>query len=143
MRSDPADYPHDPRQRQETAAGLKQQAAGVKPCGEHRQKGGGLSLEGTRIFATGVTVDQVAGPVKRAGKDISEAGFECFSERSTAPNRRLKGTENFWLQEGSGRLQQVRAAYLREDGRTERSREVGNLREPCGFCGISPKEKSY
>jgi hypothetical protein len=35
-------------------------------------------------------------------------------------NRRVKGTEKFWLEGGAEALLQVRAAYLSEDGRAER-----------------------
>jgi hypothetical protein len=35
-------------------------------------------------------------------------------------NRRVKGTEKFWLEGGAEAVLQVRAAYLSEDGRTER-----------------------
>ena len=35
-------------------------------------------------------------------------------------NRRLKGTEKFWLEGGAEAMLQVRAAYLSEDGRSER-----------------------
>jgi hypothetical protein len=36
-------------------------------------------------------------------------------------NRRVKGTEKFWLTEGAEALLQLRAAYLSEDGRAERN----------------------
>jgi hypothetical protein len=35
-------------------------------------------------------------------------------------NRRVKGTEKFWLTGGAEAILQVRAAYLSEDGRAER-----------------------
>jgi hypothetical protein len=35
-------------------------------------------------------------------------------------NRRLKGTEKFWLEGGGEALAQIRAAYLSEDGRADR-----------------------
>lgn len=35
-------------------------------------------------------------------------------------NRRLKGTEKFWLEGGAEAILQVRAAYRSEDGRSER-----------------------
>ena len=35
-------------------------------------------------------------------------------------NRRLKGSEKFWLKQGAEAVLHVRAAYLSEDGRAER-----------------------
>ena len=53
-------------------------------------------------------------------------------------NRRIKGSEKFWLQGGAEAVLQVRAAYLSEDGRAERilgrprphPRAVGRRRLP-------------
>ena len=36
-------------------------------------------------------------------------------------NRRVKGTEKFWTEEGAEAVLQVRAAYLSQDGRTDRN----------------------
>jgi hypothetical protein len=51
------------------------------------------------------------------GLPISSAPVESVMKQV---NRRMKGTEKFWLQGGAEAILQVRAAYLSEDGRTER-----------------------
>lgn len=48
---------------------------------------------------------------------------EEIAKRENQPPRSLvamKGTEKFWLEGGAEAILQVRAAYLSEDGRTER-----------------------
>ena len=54
---------------------------------------------------------------RRLGLPISSAPVESVMKQV---NRRLKGTEKFWLGGGAEALLQVRAAYLSEDGRAER-----------------------
>jgi hypothetical protein len=54
---------------------------------------------------------------RRLGLPISSAPVESVMKQV---NRRMKGTEKFWLGEGAEAILQVRAAYLSEDGRTDR-----------------------
>jgi hypothetical protein len=54
---------------------------------------------------------------RRLGLPISSASVESVMKQV---NRRMKGTEKFWLGGGAGAMLQVRAAYLSEDGRSER-----------------------
>ncbi len=54
---------------------------------------------------------------RRLGLPISSAPVESVMKQM---NRRMKGTEKFWLGGGAEALLQVRAAYLSEDGRAER-----------------------
>ena len=66
---------------------------------------------------------------RRLGLPISSAPVESTIKRM---NRRIKGSEKFWLTEGAEAMAQVRAAYLSEDdrvdrywGRPRRGRSVG------------------
>jgi hypothetical protein len=54
---------------------------------------------------------------RRLGLPISSAAVESTIKQI---NRRLKGSEKFWLSGGAEALVQVRAAYLSEDGRVDR-----------------------
>ena len=54
---------------------------------------------------------------RRRGLPISSAPLESVLKQV---NRRMKGTEKFWLEGGAEAIVPVRAAYLSEDGRTER-----------------------
>jgi hypothetical protein len=54
---------------------------------------------------------------RQLGLPISSAPVESTIKQI---NRRMKGTEKFWLEGGAEALLQVRAAYLSEDGRAER-----------------------
>jgi hypothetical protein len=54
---------------------------------------------------------------RKLGLPISSAPVESAIKQV---NRRVKGSEKFWLGEGGEALLQVRAAYLSEDGRAER-----------------------
>ena len=54
---------------------------------------------------------------RRLGLPISSAPVESVIKQL---NRRVKGSEKFWLKEGAEAVLQVRAAYLSEDGRAER-----------------------
>jgi hypothetical protein len=54
---------------------------------------------------------------RQMGLPISSAPVESVIKQI---NRRVKGTEKFWLRGGAEALLQVRAAYLSEDGRAER-----------------------
>lgn len=54
---------------------------------------------------------------RRLGLPVSSAPVESVIKQL---NRRVKGSEKFWLKEGADALLQVRAAYLSEDGRAER-----------------------
>jgi hypothetical protein len=54
---------------------------------------------------------------RRLGLPISSAPVESVIKQL---NRRVKGSEKFWLEEGAEAVLQVRAAYLSEDGRAER-----------------------
>lgn len=54
---------------------------------------------------------------RRLGLPISSAPVESVMKQV---NRRMKGTEKFWLEGGAEAMLQVRAAHLSEDGRAER-----------------------
>jgi hypothetical protein len=54
---------------------------------------------------------------RKLGLPVSSAGVESTIKQM---NRRIKGSEKFWLQGGGEAVLQVRAAYLSEDGRAER-----------------------
>jgi hypothetical protein len=54
---------------------------------------------------------------RRLGLPISSAPVESVMKQM---NRRMKGTEKFWLEGGAEAILQVRAAYVSEDGRAER-----------------------
>lgn len=54
---------------------------------------------------------------RRLGLPISSAPVESVIKQV---NRRMKGTEKFWVEGGAEALLQVRAAYLSEDGRADR-----------------------
>src|SRR5205814_7908460 len=54
---------------------------------------------------------------RQMGLPISSAPVESVIKQI---NRRVKGTEKFWLRGGAEALLQVRAAYMSEDGRAER-----------------------
>jgi hypothetical protein len=54
---------------------------------------------------------------RRLGLPISSAPVESLMKQV---NRRMKGTEKFWLEGGAEALLQVRAAHLSEDARSER-----------------------
>ena len=61
--------------------------------------------------------DRMAYPeYRRLGLPISSAPVESVMKQV---NRRMKGTEKFWLTGGAEALLQVRAAYLSEDGRAD------------------------
>jgi hypothetical protein len=53
---------------------------------------------------------------RRLGLPVSSAAVESTIKRI---NRRVKGTEKFWLEGGVEAVLQLRAAYLSEDGRAE------------------------
>ena len=55
---------------------------------------------------------------RRLGLPLSSAPVESVIKQL---NRRVKGSEKFWLEEGAEAVLQVRAAYLSEDERAERS----------------------
>jgi len=54
---------------------------------------------------------------RKLGLPISSAPIESVVKQF---NRRVKGTEKFWLRSGAEAVLQVRAAYLSQDGRVER-----------------------
>ena len=54
---------------------------------------------------------------RRQGLPISSAPVESTIKRM---NRRIKGSEKFWLTEGAEAMAQLRAAYLSEDERVDR-----------------------
>jgi hypothetical protein len=54
---------------------------------------------------------------RKLGLPVSSAGVESTIKQV---NRRVKGSEKFWLAGGGEALLQVRAAYLSEDGREDR-----------------------
>jgi hypothetical protein len=54
---------------------------------------------------------------RKLGLPISSAPIESVVKQC---NRRIKGTEKFWLKNGVEAVLQVRAAYLSQDGRVER-----------------------
>jgi len=70
---------------------------------------------------------------RRQGLPISSALVESAIKQL---NRRIKGSEKFWIKGGAEAIVQVRAAYLSEDDRAERywgrsrpyARAVGNGR---------------
>jgi hypothetical protein len=55
---------------------------------------------------------------RRLGLPTSSAPVESQIKQF---NRRVKGTEKFWTEEGAEAVLQVRAAYLSQDGRAERN----------------------
>ena len=55
---------------------------------------------------------------RRLGLPISSAAVESVVKQM---NRRIKGTEKFWKEGGAEAVLQVRAAYVNEDGRADRS----------------------
>lgn len=57
---------------------------------------------------------------RRAGLPITSAAVESLIKQF---NKRVKGTEQFWLEGGAEAILQVRAAYLSEDDRVERFHE--------------------
>jgi hypothetical protein len=54
---------------------------------------------------------------RRLGLPISSAPVESVMKQV---NRRMKGTEKFWLEGGAEAILQIRAAHLSEDGRAQR-----------------------
>ncbi len=54
---------------------------------------------------------------RRQGLPITSAPVESLIKQV---NRRVKGSEKFWLRGGVEGVLQVRAAYLSEDGRADR-----------------------
>ena len=54
---------------------------------------------------------------RRAGLPITSSAVESLIKQF---NKRVKGTEQFWLDGGAEAILQVRAAYLSEDDRAER-----------------------
>lgn len=54
---------------------------------------------------------------RKLGLPVSSAPMESVVKQF---NRRIKGTEKFWLKSGAENVLQVRAAYLSEDDRVER-----------------------
>lgn len=55
---------------------------------------------------------------RKLGLPISSAPVESVIKQY---NRRIKGTEKFWLSVGAEAMQQIRAAYLSDDDRAERN----------------------
>jgi hypothetical protein len=53
---------------------------------------------------------------RRLGLPVSSAAVESTIKQI---NRRIKGTEKFWLEEGAEAVLQLRAVHLSEDGRTD------------------------
>jgi hypothetical protein len=85
---------------------------------------------------------------RRLGLPISSAAVESTIKRM---NRRIKGSEKFWLTHGAEAVAQVRAAYLSEDDRVDRyrarprrGRAVGpralrpTARQGAGITGMDP-----
>jgi hypothetical protein len=54
---------------------------------------------------------------RQLGLPISSAAVESVMKQV---NKRMKGTEKFWLEGGAEAILQIRAAYISEDGRAER-----------------------
>jgi hypothetical protein len=54
---------------------------------------------------------------RQLGLPISSAAVESVMKQM---NRRMKGTEKFWLEGGAEAILQIRAAHLSEDGRADR-----------------------
>ena len=54
---------------------------------------------------------------RKLGLPIASAAVESTIKQI---NRRMKGSEKFWLEGGAEALLQIRAAYLSQDGRVER-----------------------
>jgi len=54
---------------------------------------------------------------RKLGLPISSAPVESVIKQY---NRRIKGTEKFWIERGAEAMQQLRAAYLCDDGRAEK-----------------------
>lgn len=53
---------------------------------------------------------------RRLGLPVSSAAVESTIKQI---NRRIKGTEKFWLEGGAEAVLQLRAAHLSEDGRAD------------------------
>lgn len=54
---------------------------------------------------------------RKLGLPISSAPVESVIKQY---NRRIKGSEKFWIEDGAESMQQIRGAYLCEDGRAEK-----------------------
>jgi hypothetical protein len=54
---------------------------------------------------------------RKLGLPISSAPVESVIKQY---NRRIKGSEKFWIEDGAEAMQQLRGAYLCEDGRAEK-----------------------
>jgi hypothetical protein len=54
---------------------------------------------------------------RRLGLPVSSAAVESVMKQV---NKRMKGTEKFWLEGGAEAILQIRAAYISEDGRADR-----------------------
>ena len=70
---------------------------------------------------------------RREGLPISSAPMESLIKQV---NRRVKGSEKFWIKEGLEAVLQVRAAHLSEDGRVEAhwaKRPLGRAASPSLF----------
>lgn len=76
------------------------------------------TLEETLTYVTNNRERMRYGEYRRAGLPISSAPVESTIKQM---NRRVKGTEKFWLEGGAESMLQLRAAYLSQDGRWSRN----------------------
>jgi hypothetical protein len=75
---------------------------------------------------------------RKLGLPISSAPVESLIKQF---NRRVKGSEKFWLKAGAEAVLQVRAAYLSEDGRAERYWDRPRPRQRAAGHGPLPRRK--
>jgi hypothetical protein len=76
---------------------------------------------------------------RKLGLPISSAPVESLIKQF---NRRVKGSEKFWVKKGAEAVLQVRAAYLSEDGRAQRYWERPRLGQRAVGHGPLPAKKA-
>ena len=75
---------------------------------------------------------------RKLGLPTSSAPVESLIKQF---NRRVKGSEKFWLKDGAEAVLQVRAAYLSEDGRAERYWDRRRPHQRAAGHGTLPRRK--
>lgn len=76
---------------------------------------------------------------RKLGLPISSAPVESLIKQF---NRRVKGSEKFWLKSGAEAVIQVRAAYLSEDGRADRYWDRPRPTQRAAAHGPLPRRKA-
>jgi hypothetical protein len=105
-------------QVKELLAGLRQGCAklGAPPEGCSEEDPRNVAAEAWGYVANNRT--RMAYPrYRQLGLPVSSAAVESVMKQV---NKRMKGTEKFWLEGGAEAILQIRAAYISEDGRTDR-----------------------